>query len=84
MDGTAPRAYQYVFNVGLAASQMLSAVLGGDPDESICSRAGRAKLAGKYIGHVAVYFLDRLMGMGHCVNSIEPDESDKEIWSWAE
>lgn len=81
--GTAPRVYQYVFNVGLAGSQFISAILGGDPDESICSRAGRAKLSGSLIGVVLVFLLDSLMGKDHCVNSIEPDESAKEIWSWA-
>lgn len=82
-DGTAPSLYQYVFNIGLSASQFFSTLLGGDPDESICSRAGRAAQGGNLLCIVLlVPILNAIMGKDHCRYSIEPDEGDKEIWSW--
>lgn len=83
--GDAAPLKQYVYNVGLALSQLFSCLLGGDPDESICSRSARGSLAGYPI---AKYFfepiLNAIMGSNvHCWNSMEIDEDfKKELWSW--
>lgn len=83
IHGTAPRPLQYIFNVGLSLSQMLSVILGGDPDESVSSRTGKAAIAGRWwFVHFQEPFIDWLLGEGHCRNAIEPDEGCKEIWSW--
>lgn len=85
ITGEAPMLKQYVYNVGLALSQLVSCLIGGDPDESICSRSARGSLAGYPL---ARYFFEPLLNgiMGspdHCRNSMEPDEDfKKEIWSW--
>lgn len=76
---------QWGYNVGVALSQVLSAILGGDPDETICSRVGRAEKAGKkWAIKYASPFLDFLLGEeGHTKLSVEHDEAfKKEMWDW--
>lgn len=83
ITGEAPRLKQYVYNVGLALSQLVSCLLGGDPDESICSRSARGANY-PLCRYVLLPLLNGIMGSpDHCQNSMEPDEDfKKEIWSW--
>jgi hypothetical protein len=83
-QGTACWPWQYMYNVTLAGSQFSNAVLGGDPDESLSSRLGRAERDGvapvKYVVYPAA---DLLIGPSHCWGSIEEDESRRmELWGW--
>jgi hypothetical protein len=83
--GEARPLVQYVYNVGLSLSQTISAILGGDPDESICSRTARARIAGnRFCQFILEPFLNAIMGsQDHCQNSLELDEDfKKEIWRW--
>ena len=84
-DGSAPWYVQYVFNVGVMLSQNLSVMLGGDPDETVCSRAGKAARAGKWWAiHMLVPFLNWFMGEpDHCYIVIEDDEGKKAVWDWS-
>jgi hypothetical protein len=85
-DGKSSPMTQYVYNVLLSWSQALSALTGGDPDESVSSRTGRAMLADKvWFKNVQGPFIDWLVGeRDHCLNSIENDEKRiKELWDWA-
>lgn len=90
-NGEMPWWLQYVFNVGLAGSQMISAIFGGDPDESISSRSGRARMAwraGKatpttlIFGLCLGWLLDLVFGADHGEAALELDEGSKEIWKW--
>lgn len=81
-DGTAPRWFQYIFNIGLGASQFINAILGGDPDESISSRTHRAAQTGHCWFVLQEKALDALMGKDHCKNAAEWMENQKEVWHW--
>lgn len=82
--GHAPKPIQYAYNVALACSQLVSAVLGGDPDESISSRTGKASRAGKWwFKAVQEPVIDFLIVKGHCQQAIEDEEGQKQLWDWA-
>ena len=66
----------YGRRVAVAIDQLFNALLGGDEDETISSRAEKARRKGKRWGCVLCRFLDWL-DPNHCTNSIEPDEGEK-------
>jgi len=76
---------QYVYNIGVMLSQNLSVILGGDPDETVCSRAGKAARAGRWWAvHMLVPFLNWFMHEeNHCAKVIEDDEGKKAVWDWS-
>lgn len=78
-----PKA-QYVYNIGLILSQILSVILGGDPDETISSRTGKASQAGlPWFEKVQEPFINFMFqDENHCAEAIEVDEGCKEIWHW--
>ena len=63
----------YVLNVLIALDQYGNALVGGSPDETISSRAGKAQQEGKRWGCVLCRFLN-WFERDHCTKSIEPDE----------
>jgi hypothetical protein len=73
-----------MYNVTLACSQFSNAVLGGDPDESLSSRLGRAEQDEVWPVKYAVSpAADLLIGPNHCWRSVEVEESRKlELWAW--
>ena len=56
--------------MAIALDQCGNAALGGSEDETISSRAGRAKRDGKKWGYVAVWLIDGVFGKGHCAAEI--------------
>lgn len=66
----------YGYRVAVALDQLFNTLLNGDEDETISSRAAKARLKGKRWGCVLCRFLDWL-DPNHCTNSIEPDEGEK-------
>ena len=66
----------YGRRVAVAIDQLFNALLNGDEDETISSRAAKARSKGKRWGCVLCRFLDWL-DPNHCTNSIEPDEGEK-------
>ena len=66
----------YGRRVAVAIDQLFNALFNGDEDETISSRAAKARLKGKRWGCVLCRFLDWL-DQNHCTNSIEPDEGEK-------
>ena len=79
------RSTQYFFNFALMLSQVLSVLLGGDPDESVSCRTGKASKAGKWwFVKVQEPFINWLFrDPKHCRKAIEPDEGAREIWHWS-
>lgn len=67
----------YGYRVAVAIDQLFNTLLNGDEDETISSRAAKARLKGKRWGCVLCRFLDRL-DPNHCTNSIEPDEGEQQ------
>ncbi|MFT2186367.1 hypothetical protein [Pseudomonas putida] len=58
--------------LAVSFDQLANTALGGDEDETISSRAGKAARAGRRWGCVLCRFLD-LFEPAHCELSIEPD-----------
>lgn len=63
---------RYFWNLLIALDQGVNTLFGGDPDETISSRAGKAMREGKRWGCMLCRFLD-LFQRGHCDKSIEPN-----------
>jgi hypothetical protein len=61
------------FRIAVAIDQLGNAILGGNPDETISSRAEKARLRGARWGCVLCRFLDWL-DPNHCAKSVEWDE----------
>lgn len=66
----------YFWNLAVGFDQFLNTLLGGSPDETLSSRAGKAQLKGKKWGCVLCRLLD-IVDKDHCKNNIEIDEGDK-------
>ena len=66
----------YGRHVAVAIDQLFNALLNGDEDETISSRAAKARMKGKRWGCALCWFLDWL-DTNHCANSLEPDEGER-------
>ena len=67
----------YFWNILIAIDQLANTILGGDPDETISSRAGKRVNTQKW-----AYYLCRVLHIldpDHCNKSIEEDEGDRQI-----
>lgn len=65
---------KYLINVFIAVDQLANALLLGDPDETISSRAGKAlERKGWSIAEPLCYLLS-LVDFNHCKDAIEEDE----------
>ncbi|MFC4518622.1 hypothetical protein [Cupriavidus pinatubonensis] len=69
---------RYIWNLLIAIDQFGNAVAGGDPDETISSRAGKAMREGKRWGCLLCRLLN-WFERDHCAKSIEPDEGDRAV-----
>ena len=67
---------KYIMGVLVGLDQWANTWLGGDPDETISSRAGKAKRRGNRWGRWLCKGLD-ILDPGHCNDAIEPDEGKK-------
>ena len=63
----------WIKDILIGVDQLGNALLRGDPDETISSRAAKAQLKGKTWGCVLCKFLDKI-DPNHCQKSIEKDE----------
>lgn len=64
---------RYVFNILISVDQLVNTILGGDPDETISSRLGKAKKKGNPIAIAICKVLSKFDNK-HCIDSIEADE----------
>jgi hypothetical protein len=69
--------WRYLLNIAIAADQLLNAILFGDPDETVSSRA--AKNASRHGWRQVCRFLEWI-DPGHLKRSLEPDEGDRALW----
>ena len=70
---TEPNNKGYAYRVLVSLNQLANTISGGAPDETISSRAGRAKLKGKRAGRAICWVLERF-DRCHCTTAIEYDE----------
>lgn len=68
---------QYVKNLLIAVDQLANAVAFGDPDETISSRAAKAKKAGELWGCYLCRVL-HVFEKNHCEKSVELDEGQRQ------
>lgn len=68
---------RYIWNVLIALDQLLNAILGGDPDETVSSRA--AKNLHLWHWDVLARFLEWI-DPGHMKRALEPDEGADAAW----
>lgn len=63
----------YLFNLLIAFDQLVNALFAGNPDETISSRAAKARAEGRAWGCVLCRVLDWI-DPDHCADSLEADE----------
>ena len=65
---------RYILNILISIDQFVNTIFGGDPDETISSRTGKAVLNTKsWFAHRLNAFLN-FFEKGHSIKSIEVDE----------
>jgi hypothetical protein len=69
----------WTFRVLIALDQLANALIGGDPDETISSRAAKGAARG-VVGWCLLCRLLHLVDRDHCAKSLEPDEGDRDWW----
>lgn len=69
---------RWFWNVLIAIDQFGNTLAGGDPDETISSRAAKAQAEGKRWGCILCSLLNRIQ-QDHCQRSLEPDEGARAI-----
>jgi hypothetical protein len=67
---------RYLHNILVAVDQLANTLLGGDPDETLSSRAAKLAEAGL---RWPARFIDWLFGRGHCGTAKEPDEGKDSV-----
>lgn len=65
--------YERAWRLAVSYDQLANTALGGSEDETISSRAAKARRSGRIWGCVLCRLLDAIQP-GHCDSSIEPDE----------
>lgn len=87
---------QYVYNIFLIISQIISVLLGGHPDTSVSQRTALAFLAHKDKKTLKEKWFTFQMKLingifwnilwkvekNHCLNSIKGEAKAKEVWNW--
>lgn len=69
--------WNYLWNIGVWLSHGLNTVIiGGSPEESLSSAAGKARRQGSWWGCVLCWFLDKIDAK-HCERSIEAELADQ-------
>lgn len=70
---------RYLKNLLIGLDQLLNAMIGGDPDETISSRAGKEVRAGKGGGWKLLCLILHRFDRNHCQKSIEEDEGKNAV-----
>lgn len=74
------RVSQYIHNLLIAIDQFANTICGGDPDETISSRLGKAQGRGSRFACVLCRLLD-VFDKNHCHNSVDINEGKDEVIS---
>jgi hypothetical protein len=66
---------KYLWNILISIDQLANTLFGGDPDETISSRAGKDKKKGKCWAICLCWILNK-WDTGHCEKHAEEDEGE--------
>lgn len=69
---------RYIWNVIISLDQLVNTLLGGSPDETISSRAGKRQHKSVWAKWLC-WILNKL-DTNHCKDAIEEDEGKNDIW----
>mgnify|MGYP000232193139 CR=1 FL=1 len=74
----------YAFNLFVSVDILANAIIGGDPGETVSSRAGKGKLKGQPVHTFLSRVIDLIFEMlfsqeDHCVNSVQHDEGKNAV-----
>lgn len=69
---------RYLVNLAILLDEALNALTGGDPGETVSSRAGKALREGRHWACILCRFLD-LFQKDHCLKSINPDDGKRAV-----
>ena len=72
---------KYLMNWLILLDLAGNTLLGGDPQETISSRLGKAAKDGSKLAYYACRCL-AWFDKQHCLGSIDKDEGDRAIWRW--
>jgi hypothetical protein len=64
----------YIFNILIALDELLNAICGGEPDETLTFRLAKDREQGSVVGCVLCKFLD-IFEKDHCTKSVERNRS---------
>jgi len=65
---------KYIWNILISIDQLANTILGGDPDETISSRAGKRQHEQVWAKHLCNFL--NWLDTDHCKLSIEKDEGE--------
>lgn len=68
---------KYIWNILISVDQLANTILGGDPDETISSRAGKKQGSQRW-AKILCWFLNKV-DSNHCQKSIEEDEGSRTV-----
>ena len=66
------RFCKYVWNILISIDQLINTLLGGDPDETISSRAGKREKEQAWAKYLCKFL--NWVDTDHCTKTIEKDE----------
>lgn len=82
------KASRYFWNILISIDQFVNTLFGGDPDETISSRAGKwLSMPHDTLQWKFSYALCRVLHLfdkNHCIKSIEEDEGKNDLFGYEE
>ena len=73
------KIYKWLYNILVSIDQLANTLAGGDPDETISSRAGKALRKNRLWSKMICRFLD-IVEKEHCKLRIDETEGDDQVW----
>lgn len=73
--------FKYTFNILVALDQLVNTFLGGEPDETLSSRAWRTYRKGKVFGKIFRPLIDTLLffDKNHCENAYIAEKRRRQL-----
>ncbi|MCH9053107.1 MAG: hypothetical protein IIA72_18950 [Proteobacteria bacterium] len=70
---------KWIHNILVGIDQFANTIIGGDPDETISSRAGKARRKGKWWARALCWGLN-VIDRGHCEDSVDETEGGDQVF----